>query len=131
MRHLKKKIFILVIVLSLFGVFVIPNEAAVTNGNVQYYYDDSSDRSESSSSNTSSSSNEITEKNSVDLEQENRTPTSSKTDHSIKKAGISRYLQTNDQKNIILTLIGFLIIVIVLLQWQIVKNRRKKNEKSS
>ncbi|WP_427813837.1 LPXTG cell wall anchor domain-containing protein [Enterococcus sp. 22-H-5-01] len=128
---MKKKMFILVIVLSLFSVFVIPNEAAVTNGNVQYYYEDSSDRSESSSSNNSSSSNGTTEKNSVDLEQKNRTPVSAKTDHSIKKTGILRYLQTNDQKNIILTLIGFLIIVIVLLQWQIVKNRRNKNEKSS
>ncbi|MGO3609321.1 LPXTG-motif cell wall anchor domain-containing protein [Enterococcus malodoratus] len=141
---MKKQIVILLSFLSLFVVLSSQTEATVTDGKVQYYFESSTANTENSTSSTSSESqttNSSTTTNSTNdssttMESDtgkgtsgnnysNGSPGSPSNGGKISSSGISRYLQTNDQRNLFLSIIGVLIVAIALLGWRIAKNRRK------
>lgn len=108
---MKKQILVILSFLSLFVVLSSQAEATVTNGKVQYYFDSSTVNKESSASSTTK----------VISDKEKRTIRGSQPNGT----GSSRLLQTNDQRNIFLIIIGVLILAIALLGWRITQNRRK------
>lgn len=132
---MKKQIVIVLSFLSLFVVFSSQTEAAVTNGEVQYYYESSTDpsdrptRSTSNSQNssryTSTTSDSQTSSTTSKVANHDDTPASPSNRSGRSSSGITRLLQTNDQRNTFLVIIGILIIAIAFLGWRIVKNRRK------
>ena len=129
---MKKQLGIVLSFLLFFVVLTSQTEAAVTNGKVQYYYENSTDSNSSTSNTLSSTTNSNTNTTSVsqtsdmsENEKHNGSPTSPNNRSSRSHSGITRLLQTNDQRNIFLVIIGILMITIVFLGWRIVKNRRK------
>lgn len=112
-RPLKKEIVVLLCFLSLFFVFSSETEAAVTNGEVQFYYESSTSETSTSESNTSTSLS--------DSPNDHNRKSRSK----VGETDQTKLLQTNDQRNIVLIIIGILLVAIALLGWRLVKNRRK------
>ncbi|MDB1751312.1 LPXTG cell wall anchor domain-containing protein [Enterococcus avium] len=121
---MKTQIGILLVFLSLFVVPSPTSEAAVTNGKVQYYYESSTATSDSSTA-SSQSNTSVTSNSTTDVDNHKETPASSSNRSSMRHSSITRFLQTNDQRNIFLVIIGLLILAIAFLGWRIVKNRRK------
>lgn len=120
-----KKQIVIILWLLLFFVALSPlAEAAVTDGKVQYYYESSTSIS------TSHSSSSIT-KASASLHSESGSTTKSQTTTSTNlqsgsmHSKITHFLKTNDQKNVFLIVIGFLILAIAFLGIRITHNRRK------
>ena len=129
---MKKQMGIVLSFLLLFVVLSSQVEAAVTNGKVQYYYESSTDSNSSTSDTQSSTINSNTNTTSIsqtsdmsENENHNGSPDSPNNRSRRSHSGITRFLQTNDQRNIFLVIIGILMIAIVFLGWRIVKNRRK------
>ena len=125
---MKNLMFFILGFLPLFVVLSSQAEAAVTNGEVQYYYQRSTATSNSSTSetqenNTTSDSHPL----STTSEEVNREGESASLNHrgGTSHSGITRFLQTNDQRNPFLIVVGILILAIAFLGWRIVKNRRK------
>jgi LPXTG-motif cell wall-anchored protein len=122
---LKKQIVIILWLLLFFGALSPLAEAAVTDGKVQYYY-------ESSTSTSTSHSSSSTTKASASLHSESGSTTKSQTTTSTNlqsgsmHSKIAHFLKTNDQKNVFLIVIGFLILAIAFLGIRITHNRRKK-----
>ncbi|MGL9728936.1 LPXTG cell wall anchor domain-containing protein [Enterococcus sp. DIV0756] len=124
---MKTQIGILLVFLSL---FVVPSptiEAAVTNGKVQYYYESSTAASDSSSRSTTSSQSRTgeTSNSTTDVANHKESPASPSRQSRKQHSGITRFLQTNDQRNTFLVSIGLLILAIAFLGWRIVHYRRK------
>ncbi|MGK0604285.1 LPXTG cell wall anchor domain-containing protein [Enterococcus gilvus] len=127
---MKKRILVIIAFLSLFVVLSRQTEAeaTVTNGKVQYYYESSTAISNSSANSTSEPSSSTTaDSHHSTTSHGNQTdrPTAPSQKNNVTRSGITRFLQTNDQRNIFLSIIGLLILVIAFWGWRLVKNRRK------
>ncbi|MGG5368488.1 LPXTG cell wall anchor domain-containing protein [Enterococcus sp. AZ196] len=125
---MKNQIIVILSFLSLFVVLSSQAEAAVTNGEVQYYYESSTATSSSSTSETqesSTTSDSLTSSTMKEVTSHKNTPASMNNRDDSSRSGITRFLQTNDQRNTFLVVIGLLILAIAFLGWRISKNRRK------
>lgn len=117
---MKKQIVIILWLLLFFGALSPLAEAAVTDGKVQYYYESSTSIS------TNHSSSRITKASESGSTTKSQTSASTNLQSGSLHSKITHFLKTNDQKNVFLIVIGFLILAIAFLGIRITHNRRKK-----